>query len=67
MALLESLEELDGDLRRLSTALSGAALEDFGLDKVADFSPAGGPAARAKLATAALLCGSYEAFMQGSL
>ena len=67
MALLESLEELDGDLRRLSTALSDAALEDFGLDKVADFSPTGAPAARAKLATAALLCGSYEAFMQGSL
>lgn len=67
MALLESLEELDGDLRRLSNAVSGAALEDFGLDKVADFSPAGGPVARAKLATAALLCGSYEAFMQGSL
>ena len=67
MALLESLDELNGDLRRLSTALSGAALEEFGLDKVADFSPNGGPAARAKLATAALLCGSYEAFMQGSL
>lgn len=67
MALLESLGQLDDDLRRLSKALSGAALEDFGLDKVADFSPAGGPAARAKLATAALLCGSYEAFMQGSL
>lgn len=66
-ALRESLDELDGDLRRLLVAVSGAALEDFGLDKVVDFSPTGGPSARAKLAVAALLCGSYEALMQGSL
>ncbi|CAM9831866.1 unnamed protein product, partial [Ectocarpus sp. 8 AP-2014] len=50
-----------------STALSGCPLSEFDLDKVADFSPSGGLAARTKLATAALLCGSYEALMQGSL
>lgn len=65
--LRESLDELDRDLRRLSAAVSSAAPEEFGLDKVGDFSPTGGPAARADLATAALLCGAYEALMQGSL
>ncbi|CBJ26049.1 Fanconi anemia, complementation group I [Ectocarpus siliculosus] len=65
--LRETLNELEGDLRRLSTALSGCPLSEFDLDKVADFSPSGGLAARTKLATAALLCGSYEALMQGSL
>lgn len=66
-ALRETLDELSGDLQRLSTALSGCPLEEFDLDKVADFSPSGGLVARGKLATAALLCGSYEALMQGSL
>lgn len=65
--LRESLDELDRDLRCLSAAVSSAALEDFGLDKVREFSPTGGPTARVNLATAALLCGSYEALMQGSL
>lgn len=65
--LRETLNELEGILRRLSTALSGCPLSEFDLDKVADFSPSGGLAARTKLATAALLCGSYEALMQGSL
>lgn len=67
VALRESLDELSRDLRRLSAAVSSSVLEEFGLDKVADFSPIEGPVARAKLATAALLCGSYEALMQGSL
>lgn len=66
-ALRESLDELDCDLRRLSTAVSEADLEDFGLDKVADFSPVGGAVSRGNLAAAALLCGSYEALMQGAL
>ncbi|CAN0118562.1 unnamed protein product, partial [Ectocarpus fasciculatus] len=65
--LLEVLNELEDDLRRLSRALSDCPLSEFDLDKVADFSPNGGLAARTKLATAALLCGSYEALMQGSL
>eukprot|EP00752_Nemacystus_decipiens_P005128 g4653.t1 len=66
-ALRSTLDELGSDLRRLSAALSACPLEEFDLDKVTDFSPTGGPAARGKLATAALLCGSYEALMQGSL
>lgn len=66
-ALGEALDELDGDLRRMSAALRECPLEEFDLDKVVDFSPTGGVAARTKLATAALLCGSYEALMQGSL
>lgn len=65
--LQESLDELQGDLRRLSVAVSGAELEDFGLDKVADFSPDGERVARGNLASAALLCGMYEALMQGTL
>lgn len=66
-ALRETLDELDNDLRRLSTALADCPLEEFNLDKVVDFCPNGGLDARKKLATAALLCGSYEALMQGSL
>lgn len=66
-ALRATLDELASVLRRLSAALSGCPLEEFDLDKVADFSPSGGSTARTKLATAALLCGSYEALMQGSL
>ncbi|CAM9979899.1 unnamed protein product, partial [Hapterophycus canaliculatus] len=66
-ALGEVLDELESDLRRLSAALRGCPLEEFDLDKVVDFSPSGGSTARTKLATAALLCGSYEALMQGSL
>lgn len=65
--LRDFLDELDVDLRRLADAVSSAELEDFGLDKVADFSPDGSPAARGNLAAAALLCGSYEALMQGAL
>ncbi|CAB1119943.1 unnamed protein product [Ectocarpus sp. CCAP 1310/34] len=65
--LRETLNKVEDDLRRLSAALSGCPLSEFDLDKVADFSPSGGLAARTKLATAALLCGSYEALMQGSL
>lgn len=66
-ALQESLDELAGDLDRLSGALSSTALEEFGLDKVADFCHTADPHARTKLATAALLCGTYETLMQGSL
>eukprot|EP00903_Cladosiphon_okamuranus_P008699 g8335.t1 len=66
-ALRATLEDLGSDLQRLSAILSRCPLEEFDLDKVADFSPTGGPAARGNLATAALLCGSYEALMQGSL
>ena len=66
-ALRATLDDLASDLRRLSAALATCPLEEFDLDKVTDFSPTGGPAARGKLTTAALLCGSYEALMQGSL
>lgn len=65
--LEESLDELEHDLRRLSAAISVAELEDFGLDKVTDFSPDGERLARDKLASATLLCGTYETLMQGAL
>ena len=65
--LREVIGELEGCLQQLSAASSATTLEEFGLDKVTDFSPSGGPLARENLATAALLCGCYEALMQGAL
>lgn len=65
--LREIVRELEDYLRKLSAASSSATLEDFGIDKVADFSPLGGASAGGKIATAALLCGCYEVLMQGVL
>lgn len=65
--LQESLNALEQDLRRLSSAVSSSQLEDFGLDKMSAFSLTGETGSKGNLATAALLCGSYEALMQGAL
>ncbi|CAN0474277.1 unnamed protein product, partial [Discosporangium mesarthrocarpum] len=77
-----ALDSLAGDLCRLSRAMASSEPEDFGLDKVAEFLPAGcygyGPqgsgaggdsisGAGINLAMAALLAGTYEALMQGAL